>query len=1068
MRTSYFPPDVLQTLAPNRHAVIEASAGTGKTYTMAHLAIRLILAGTPVEEILAVTFTNRATAELRARIRGLLEELYRGESPEPASPEERPVTLDEAAARRLRLALFNFDRAPVMTIHSFCQRVLSDFPLECDVGLDWQLGDGRLAFQRALRAAMRTELRASQARSLMERWLALPSGLGEARVGKLELLLFEAYRLRYRVESPAAGAGASLEREMVEALLPAVTARLEADKRRLGQIDYEDLLRQLWKGLDGPGGARLSEALQQRYRYALVDEFQDTDDLQWNILQRIFVQSRSGNVLMVVGDPKQAIYAFRGADIHTYLRARPLIVENGQALKLTTNYRSSRDLVAACNLIFDSKADPPLLSGPIGYEPAQAAPAPAVLVEEGKNDPAPVVIMRCAGERISVSQARAALGRAIAAIVRDTIQSGRLRIIERNQTQPRPIRLAEVFILTRTWNEASEVASHLREVGVPYVFYKQDKLFGTDEARALLDILRAIQSPEHRAQRLRAWGSPFFGLKFDHLAALGEVPPGDPLYQRLYNWRVMAEREQWAELFASLTHRSGLVGRALFASDSARVLSNYRQLCEILLNAALGERLSLTELVNRLTDYVCGRALPPGENADVQRVTSDSDAIQIMTIHMSKGLEASAVFLFGGLSANNHQQDIVVYHERGERRVAFRQELPKGAKPWAEEENQEDRRMLYVALTRARARLYLPLLPDKTLKQGVTGCYQPLNRRLEKIAAEVSSKGNRNQEGRRLFAFEEIDPTSGSAVENTIQEQAERIATWEPPAQLLEASDGRPPVYYDHLRRAHGGLAMRSYSQMAGMQATGWNVEVEDLKLAAPASDGDSLMGGRTVGIMLHEILQRVDFALLRQTASADAWLAHPEVRALFEDAMGRWGVRDPRWLEQGAEMVFRALTTRLELPGARTLQPLCELRACREMEFVFPIPEHAHALLGNPRGAGWRVERGYFKGFVDLIFEQDGLVYFADWKSDHLASYEPAALAAHVNRHYGLQATIYSVGVLRWLGVRNERDYKQRFGGLLYLFLRAGESPGQGLFFHRPTWDEVCAYETELLRSAG
>ncbi|HLH77174.1 MAG TPA: UvrD-helicase domain-containing protein [Candidatus Binataceae bacterium] len=1069
MKTSYFPPAPLRELALDRHAVIEASAGTGKTYTMAHLAIALILAGTPVEEILAVTFTNRATAELRGRIRGLLEQLYRGGSPFAASPEDCPVALDEIAARRLRLALFNFDRAPVMTIHAFCQRVLSDFSLECDVGLNWEVGDGRLAFHRALRTAMRTELGAGRARALMENWLALPGQPGQTRVDKLENLLFAAYRLRYSNQpGPAAGAAASLEREMVEALLPAVMVRLEADKRRLGQIDYEDLLRQLWKGLEGPGGARLTEALRKRYRYALVDEFQDTDDLQWSILQRIFVNSRTGNVLMVVGDPKQAIYAFRGADVHTYLRARPLILGQDQPLKLTTNYRSTPDLVAAFNLIFDAQAKPPLLSGAIGYEPAQAALPPIVLVEEGKAAPAPVIVMQVVGERVPVSQARAALGRAIATTLRESIQAGRLQLVERNQTQPRAIRLADVFILTRTWKEADEVAGHLREAGVPYVFYKQDKLFETDEARALLDVLRAIQAPEQRSRRLRAWGSPFFGLEFDHLAALGEVPPGDPLYQRLYDWRALAQREQWAELFVSLTHRSGLVGRALFEPDSARVLSNYRQLSEILLNAVLRERLSLPELVGRLADYVCGRAVPPGENADAQRVANDSDAVQIMTVHMSKGLEAAAVFLFGGLSANRSAPEIVTYHENDERRVAIRQELPKGARPWAEEEEQEERRMLYVALTRARARLYLPLLPGKTLKQGVTGFYKPLNQRLEDIVTSVYSGRDQPHESRRLLAVERISADNGWTAEDSAQRQARMVATWIPPPQLLYASDGPPPAYYEHLRRAHGGLAMRSYSQMAGMQVKAWNnVEVEDLKLATSAPDDDSLMGGRMVGIMLHEILQRADFALVRESASAGAWLAHTAVRSLFEDAMERWGVRDPRWLEQGAEMVFHALATRLELPGARMLPPLCELRARREMEFVFPIPEPEHALLGNPHGSGWRVERGYFKGFVDLIFEHEGQVYFADWKSDHLASYEPAALAAHVNRHYSLQAMIYTVGVLRWLGVREKRTYEQRFGGLLYLFLRARSyDQGQGLFFYRPSWNEVCAYETELQRA--
>jgi exodeoxyribonuclease V beta subunit len=183
---------------------------------------------------------------------------------------------------------------------------------------------------------------------------------------------------------------------------------------------------------------------------------------------------------------------------------------------------------------------------------------------------------------------------------------------------------------------------------------------------------------------------------------------------------------------------------------------------------------------------------------------------------------------------------------------------------------------------------------------------------------------------------------------------------------------------------------------------------------------------------------------------------------------MRRHGVRDPRWLARGCEVVFNTLTSRVALGNTMLNDGLCRLPSVREMEFAYPIPEKHHTLLGNPSSSDgtWTVGRGYIKGFIDFVFRRDHLMYFADWKGDLLPSYEPDAIARHVERHYRLQARIYSVGVVRLLAIHNQREYDSRFGGLLYVFLR-GVSPAgdgrSGFYFARPSWNEIVTYEADL-----
>lgn len=1163
----YYRPAILKEITKRAHCVIEASAGTGKTFTIENMVVDLLLSGEcTVDQILVVTFTEKATAELRVRVRQALEKILFGASSPRSAGDAAPIAIDAHGRKRLVDAFYSFDRAPISTIHGFCHRVLTDFAFQSGTLLDLQLTDSRGAFHRAFRAELRENLAVNDATcTLLERWLkgSDPADPRGKTADELEALLFEAYRRRYLdsadfgerlkraegligsfdakvlrnacqrsglkpeplrnllgliddVECFVKEAGQSGEKllelldqvkfdalftsdgrlkkelkfsgkagdlmsrlldisvavtsqewKLVDLFLPPVGERLLRDKREQGLIDYDDMLAWVARALDGPGGPALVSALRERLRCALVDEFQDTDDLQWRIFHRLFAQS--GGRLYVVGDPKQAIYAFRGADVFTYLKARRELTDGAPPVRLIDNFRSTSNLIAGCNHIFDQKTPDPLFrNAQISYDRPVRCGRPDRRAIDGAGNPiTPVLLMRyqrADREKASVAEIRRAIGMHLAEHLRLILNDREHRIsIEEDGAKPRLVTAKDIFVLTRTRQESAEAGEYLREAGVPFAFYKQEELFQTSEAGHILDVLRAVAEPHIRSHRLKAWLSPFFDVPLRELALIDEVQPAHPLNERLYEWKAIAERQRFAELFDSLLHDSGLAAREMFLSGSERRLTNYEHVFEILLAAAMARRLALPEIIALLEDYIFERALPEVEDSNIQRLESQRDAVSVITVHMSKGLEADVVALFGGFGRIPDQRKLAVYHDdSGKRRFAIGKAAKDAAKETLKNEEQdEDRRLLYVALTRARARLYLPLLPEGAAKQ-VNGYYAALNGRLCTIEAELGDR-----RAPKLFGVQNVaEPFKTPARAGG---PFDRIRTWTPPPALLDdRKDAEHEGMLWNLRRTHPALVMRSYTSMRESEGERrWDIPADEFKsdLEMPPDERD-LPGGRNVGIFLHEVLEKVAMESFAQSPALSQWRDRDDVKGLFYGAMRRNQVRDQvSWFERSTEAVFNTLTTPITISDRRAVGPLHRCRSVREMEFVYPIPEASHPLLAAGAATGlWTVERGYLKGFMDFVFEHDGLVYFADWKSDQLSSYEPGAIEEHVRNHYRIQAQIYSIGVLRLLQIRSEQDYR-RFGGLLYIFLRGMDGSGRsGVYFHRPGWSEICAYEAELM----
>ncbi|MBK6690116.1 MAG: UvrD-helicase domain-containing protein [Deltaproteobacteria bacterium] len=1157
----FFPrPPILDQIPLDRPAVIEASAGTGKTYTLEHLVLELILTrGLRLEELLIVTFTEKAASELKGKLRRRLEEMLR---PGTATEGWR---IGKGEAERVLAAIQGFDAATICTIHAFCQRLLVENAFAHRRLFEQALVDARGAFLDAFFLSLRDTLaKDSRYRSYLDAYLgqwpvedlgellfdvnqrrgafspvfdegtfrhamdvlsklelgraALGPALRSAGINNLQMVnaIFDRLdRLRVvlvdfhqrrdlpaallalgqlerskaggffgflaeRLKAPQVGLVhrlaeglAALERARVpfesaiaQLFLPVVEARLVAEKDRAGLFDFDDMLRLLEESLTGPDGGPLTELVRKRHRYALIDEFQDTDEIQWSIFRHLFLSAGPRHGLFVIGDPKQAIYGFRGADVFTYLEAKRIIAATGTVVPLVDSYRQSPALVATLNRLFDPSHRPSFFTGAIGYEHPVRPGKPKVLgmVHQGIEVP-PIALCELvpAGGPVSATRAKETYAEWIAQQIRGLLEPGATQLLTPHGAAP--LSPKEIFVLTRTGREGRQVADRLRAHQIPLALYQQEGLFQTQEAKDVLALLSAIAEPDRRSRRVQAFQTPFFAVPLAQLAGTEALPADHPLLLTLYGWKELATARRFDELYRRILDESGIVDREILLAADERELTNYLHLFELLLEDAGRRHATLPELVRDLAAYVTGQRQPVGGN--VERQAQSEDAVQIMTMHKAKGLEAAVVFLFGGLEPA--RAGARVWHEGGRRLIHVGEGGPSAAETEAWE---EDQRLLYVALTRAKTRLFLPYFGG--LAEGRQAGERSVNK-LEGTYRHLVELLDREAE--ILAAGQPVPGLERLLVPELVRRPPRNVAP--PPTPLPNFKAPLPllvPPFTDPrlatLKAKASSWQITSYSKIKQ------NQEAEVLEAPGSADvdqplelPPDQLPPGAASGRFLHEILERVPLGVLDECPSAEFFGQHPRVKSLVEEARRRYE-RSPTHLLHAVELVHRGLTAPITL-GEVTLPG--GIGRCapiqRELEFLYPIPEVAHPSL--LAGAGpVQIERGFIKGYIDAVFVHQGRSYVLDWKSDLLPAYDPASLAAHVGDAYRIQAELYTLAVLKLLGIDSEERYQAEFGGVVYCFLRGlAARPGSnkrgtdGIYFRRATFAEVLASEVNLRR---
>jgi exodeoxyribonuclease V beta subunit len=420
-----------------------------------------------------------------------------------------------------------------------------------------------------------------------------------------------------------------------------------------------------------------------------------------------------------------------------------------------------------------------------------------------------------------------------------------------------------------------------------------------------------------------------------------------------------------------------------------------------------------------------------------------------MTSHKAKGLEADVVFVYGGFNGVN--SDKIRTYVDGDRRLAIAGRPRDGAVTEAikRERDAEDQRLYYVALTRARKRLYLPYSGlTAEVKEGsdgavqedlwrLTGGYRHVNQRLRALLAASHRR------------FQTIDvPVESGAVSPASPTAA--LAAWRPAPALLAEVTGDPTLAALRVRRA--GTTHTSYSRIKAAQGgyhppSQLSDEVVD---PLPALTEDDLPGGARSGIFLHALLEQLPLPAAIADPTLAAWSARDDVRAIIEGALRRHG-REARLYDAAARLAHAALTAPLPVVGGQLDGVGRAAYVARELEFLFPFPDSAGG-----------ADRGFVKGFVDVIFAHEGRTYFGDWKTDRLPVWDDATVDAHIDANYGLQERLYSLALARMLGIDDAAAHEARFGGTLYVFVR-GLPGAAAVRSRRPSFADLERWRAEL-----
>ncbi|MCI4568050.1 exodeoxyribonuclease V subunit beta [Lysobacter sp. CFH 32150] len=856
---------------------------------------------------------------------------------------------------------------------------------------------------------------------------------------------------------------------LLHRLRGAARARDQARKQAFNVRGFDDLVAGVYEALLTPEvRERLVAALQAQFPLMLVDEFQDTDARQWAIFDQL---SQHGG-LVLVGDPKQAIYRFRGGDVHAYLRARHGV---GAASQLDRNFRSRPGVVAVVNALF---ADMPAeaMGAGIDVVPIHAAKSDdnTLLVDRA---PAPALTFHSVPQRAdgeggwrdhkaaeSVEVAAALCARAI----RDALQAaaeGRATRRDANGVQ-RALEPRDCAVLVRRHNEAQAVRDALATLGVPAVATGRQSLFSSEAAQELLTLLLALAAPGDE-RRLRATlALPLFGLDASALRALED--DGEQLRRwqlQFEHWRLRWQQHGPQAMLADVVAQRAATVLALH--DGERRLTHLLQLGE-LMQEARAARLGMHGQLDWLRAAI--DSADDADEAQWPRLESDASRVQILTLHKSKGLEFPLVFLpFVGIGrGGGNSSDFVSYHDTdGERVRQWKTELAHDALPWkaasqlaAQEEREEDMRLLYVGLTRAIEALWV--------------CGGALASH-DKSALSRLLRGNVPGAALRWALDGLLQVRSGLPDPDDTTRLYLQDAVVAPPAR-------------EPLRRLHRDWWIHSFSQLHRQRPHGMQALVEE----TPASDErplavavetprDLRFSGERFGNVLHHALEHTDFAAWRDHAGEAPPPGQDDVlrRALqsqdYRDSDFADGVR--------ALTPLVAATLNAPLPEGMRLCDVPPAQRIAELEFHFTLDDasamallallHAHGIARERRDFGaWPRLSGLMTGKIDLTYRVDGRVHVIDYKSNYLSDYDATTLQqAMAASEYDLQALLYAVAVHRWLRLRlgDAYDFDAHFGGVRYLFCRGldREAPARGVVV--PTLPRALVEAVdELLAPAG
>jgi len=1174
-------PKLTLELPLNGVKLIEASAGTGKTYTITNLYLRHIFEGRSPAEILVVTFTNAATEELRGRIRSRIHDtLQLFTQPRPCEDEfltslmKHRQLLDhdhqERQLKHLQLALRCMDEAAIFTIHGFCQRALTDHSLSSgqafdtvllndDLSLwedalkdwwreqsytldrtDWHLFQSCLGglsslmkTQSHLRGGYQPKILPEISNTLtaqFEAWRLLEGELKMLAIGWqhsknriLDVLqhskaLSRGKKLPYHQDNlpgyfdiwdryfesdqllvvpdslyylgssslvtnstnAKRGTDPELETDFFELAqqvfdkidqvktrfrVCAITEashfahqRVASIKQQTRSMAFQDQLSLLYEALQGPSAKALGEQLRGRFPVAMIDEFQDTDAIQFGIFKSIYFEQEITSLTMI-GDPKQAIYSFRGGDIYTYIKAKQ--ESSVSHYSLLTNWRSEVRLVEAVNHIFRHRSAPFIYAESIPYltvAPALAKPAAPLMIDGVAVKPLTIwsIPQNQEQKNLTKKQAYDLVNSATVNEISRLLEGGREgRVI----LGEKPLVRGDIAILVRTGMEGSNLRTALADRNIRAVTIGRDKVFDSEEAEGLYTLLLAVNHFSDRRLLRASLASSLLNLNYRQIA---EISENETAWQ---NWcenirelHLVWLKKGFIAMFQQLLQQLQ-IGESLAVSGNAeRSLTNLLhlgELCQQQSQFSAGFDALLAWYRKQIEEIAA-------EDTEL-RLESDEDLVKIVTIHKSKGLEYPVVFvpfLWTCRPADIKADAILKFHDTQHNPLIDlgSDDHTKHGVITEKERLAEDIRLAYVAITRAKARLYLAWgdvgdgkmsgRPAKTAL-GYLFHKQQTPQDLDFSLPQAFDKADNIGKELDILA----DSSKGTIEVKSlpiIDEDNLPSIDREPESSLQPASF--KAILANNWRISSFSGLTRDIHQTAHGGSSG---KGEDAILDFPA--------GSHVGLLLHSVLERLDFQLPIENQCAELL---PRFAPQFDLDSYEYQATLSRWM---ASLMHCPLNG-----SGLTLSSLSMAQRLNELAFDFALDELQIDRLNSflQDLAGQHLPpleldnfRGMITGIIDLVFEHEGKYYLADYKSNFLGAslydYTPDKLQLAIyDRRYDLQYLLYSVALHRYLAKRvPDYHYELHFGGVYYLFIRAMRPQhGQqyGVFFNLPDYNRI------------
>ncbi|MBE4479113.1 exodeoxyribonuclease V subunit beta [Vibrio parahaemolyticus] len=1162
--------------------LIEASAGTGKTFTIAGLYLRLLLGHgsaetrhrvpLTVDQILVVTFTEAATAELRDRIRARIHDariaFARGQSSDPViQPLLNEFDDHKQAAEILLQAERQMDEAAVYTIHGFCQRMLTQnafesgsrfnnefvtdeshlkaqvvadywrrnfyplpFTLAGEIRQLWSSPSallsnisnyltgaplslsvpamkGSLADLHTENLKKIDELKA-QWRESQDDFLTLisDSDINKRSYTKKSLPTWleavnawaatettgydypdklEKFAQNVLLEKTPKGSAPqhavfeaietflanpiSLKAPLLAHAIEHCRVMLANAKNQKQWLSFDDLLTQLSASIDTDESELLAARIRTLYPVAMIDEFQDTDPLQYSIFSRIYLNNPECGLFMI-GDPKQAIYGFRGADIFTYIKARNQVSAH---YTLGTNWRSSADMVQAVNQVFalpDSPfiydSDIPFL--PVKYSPnaekriwtmgGQKQPALTYWLQEADDKPLPKGEYLTRMAEATASQIQTILTQA---------QQGQACLV--NGEKQKAVQAGDIAVLVRTGSEGRMIKQALADQGIASVYLSnRDSVFTSSVAQDLQRLLQAVLTPENDRVLRASLASELFALDAASLDALNN---DEIVWENAVN-EFKEYRKLWVQrgvlpMLRAVISKRHIAERLLEEGASSqgengeRVLTDLMHIGELLQQASNeldSDHGLLRWLAQSISDAENGLG---GSDDQIQRLESERNLVQIVTIHKSKGLEYDLVFL-PFVFSYREASEAKYYDAANDRTVLDITGNDASMKQADKERLAEDLRLIYVALTRAVYACFIgasPLRNGRSTKEptgvhrsaigyliqngqegGINDLHQGLTKQQDELDCVVVADPPQQLEEKYVAPQEEIYDLSAKELQNPIDRN------WRITSYSGLVKQGSHHVEHD-----------------ATIEITGFDIdsseEQDEADLVEPERSIFTFPRGARPGTFLHSLFEEIEF-----TQPATTEENTQIILGLMESEQ-----LDEEWLPILQQLIDTVLATPLDGKSLLLNQKAPSQRLV-EMEFLLPIEVLSAPALNrviqrhDPLSAkagdlGFQTVQGMLKGFIDLVFEHQGKYYVLDWKSNHLGddvtSYHGEALkSAMADHRYDLQYQIYALALHRFLHSRLANyQYDHHFGGVYYLFLRGMDGQSDhGIFAAKPT----------------